>query len=231
MTTSLIAPKPAPSPFSSWPFVLGISVFALALLLKWMKWPAGSMTLVLGAVITFLSVPLGLRKHGERLLVISMRLVVASAISYAVFRLLYWPGAGFFAAITCVATLASFTFWALRSRPHKANMAMTFTFALATLALAATPVHALYGYMNLKTPGAQRYLHSGCGQWYRYSWLLYQDGHYAESTAMLDSAASVVLRHQQLTGSNGDWILERLQATHEQVDARNWERFEELVQK
>jgi len=97
-----------------------------------------------------------------------------------------------------------------------------------TITLMSTPVHALYGYMNFRTPGAQRFLHSGCGHWYRYSWMLYQDGQYARSVAMIDSAIAVSNDYEARTHADGEWLRVKLRNTRARIEAHTWDGFKEL---
>ena len=77
--------------FLNWPFLIGLGVFAYALLSKWMKWPAGSMLLVIGCVILVCASFIRAGRRPERGLLITLRLAIALMVMYAVFRLLYWP--------------------------------------------------------------------------------------------------------------------------------------------
>ena len=207
-------------------FFLGVLVFAFALCSKWLKWNGGSALLVVGSVLTMASC---IRTRGSSNLqpVNTARLAVGLFFLYATFRLLYWPGAVLIALLVVAA--AGWSFLHQRSPGQRAARFSAGAAVLATVLLMAVPVHALYGYMMFSTPGAQRFHNTGCGNWYRYSWLLYQDGQYAKSAAMIDSAVALVHDHHKRTGTDGEWLLVKLHATHDLIDDRQWDHFEELA--
>ncbi len=207
-------------------FLLGVLVFAFALFSKWLKWNGGSALLVVGSVLTIASC---IRTHGSSFLkpMNTARLALGLFLLYATFRLLYWPGAVLIALLVMV--VAGWSFLNRRSLGQQAARYSAGAAVLATVLFMAVPVHALYGYMMFSTPGAQRFHNTGCGNWYRYSWLLYQDGHYAKSAAMIDSAVALVHDHHARTGTDGAWLLVKLRATHDRIDNRQWDHFEELA--
>ena len=207
-------------------FLLGVMVFAFALFSKWLKWNGGSALLVVGSVITIASC---IRTRGSSFLqpVNTARLAVGLFFLYATFRLLYWPGAVLIALL--VVAVAGWSFFDRRSPVQRAARVLAGAVVLVTMLFMAVPVHALYGYMMFSTPGAQRFHNTGCGNWYRYSWLLYKDGQYAKSAAMIDSAEALVHNHHARTGTDGEWLLVKLRATHDRIDNRQWDHFEELA--
>lgn len=207
-------------------FLLGVLVFAFALFSKWLKWNGGSALLVVGSVLAIASC---IRTHGSSFLqpVNTARLAVGLFFLYATFRLLYWPGAALIALL--VLAVAGWSFYNRRSPGQRAARYSAGAAVLATVLLMAVPVHALYGYMMFSTPGAQRFHNTGCGNWYRYGWLLYQDEQYAKSAAMIDSAVALVHDHHARTGTDGEWLLVKLRATHDRIDNRQWDHFEELA--
>lgn len=207
-------------------FLLGVLVFAFALFSKWLKWNGGSALLVVGSVLTIASC---IRTRGNSFLqpVNTARLAVGFFFLYANFRLLYWPGAVLIALL--VLAVAGWSFYNRRSPGQRAARYSAGAAVLATVLLMAVPVHALYGYMMFSTPGAQRFHNTGCGNWYRYGWLLYQDGQYAKSAAMIDSAVALVHDHHARTGTDGEGLLVKLRATHDRIGDRQWDHFEELA--
>jgi hypothetical protein len=82
--------------------------------------------------------------------------------------------------------------------------------------------------MFFVTPGAQRFMHSGTGHWYRYSWFLYQDGQYDKSAAMIDSAMAEVNMYHARAGKDGEWLLTQLRDIHALIDTRRWSDFQPL---
>ncbi len=207
-------------------FLLGVLVFAFALFSKWLKWNGGSALLVVGSVITIASC---IRTRGSsfRQPANTARLALGLFFLYTTFRLLYWPWAVLIALL--VMAVAGSSFLDRLSLGQRAARFLAGAAVLATVLLMAVPVHALYGYMMFSTPGAQRFHNTGCGNWYRYSWLLYQDGQYAKSAAMIDSAEALVHHHHARTGTNAEWLLVKLRATHDRIDNRQWDHFEELA--
>jgi hypothetical protein len=216
------------TPFLSWLLLTALLVLAYALLSKWMKWPAGTVLLITAAVLSWAGTVVRMGKGPERAALFVWRATIAAMTTYIVFRLLYWPGSAIVAAAVIVFMLISARSWWNSDRSRRpALIGMLLLFG-STVALMITPVHALYGYMNFRTPGGQRFIHSGCGHWYRYSWLLYQDGQLAKSKAMLDSAEQVVRDHDRRTGKNGEWILVKLRDARARIDGNTWDQFKEL---
>ncbi len=207
-------------------FLLGVLVFAFALFSKWLKWNGGSALLVVGSVLTIASC-MRTRRSSFLQPVNTARLAVGLFFLYATFRSLYWPGAVLIALL--VVAVAAWSFLDQRSPGQRVARYSAGAAVLATVLLMAVPVHALYGYMMFSTPGAQRFQNTGCGNWYRYSWLLYQNGQYAKSAAMIDSAVALVNDHHARTGTDGEWLLVKLRATHDRIDNRQWDHFEELA--
>jgi hypothetical protein len=210
-----------------WWLIMGLLVFAYALLSKWNKWPGGTMLLIVSTVVTLLGVVVHRMRGKEGSTTNWTRAAVAMMVLYVVARLLYWPiGLVIGIAALALAAQAGRLWW--RDRPSKA-LPWTLSFVLAvTIGLMLVPTHALYRYMFFETPGAKRFMHTGTGHWYRYSWLLYQDGQFEKSAAMLDSAMAEVDAHKARTGKDGSWLLNELQQTRKLVVAREWNAFQEL---
>jgi len=128
-----------------------------------------------------------------------------------------------------VLSISALLLWWRSEQVRKGALAAMLFFLVGGAALMATPVHALYGYMMLETPGAKRFIHSGVGQWYRYSWLLYQDGQYAKSVVLIDSAKAIVSDHHARTGISGEGLLLKLDPTRARIQAHEWDSFHELA--
>lgn len=217
-------------PFLAWPFLLGLCIFAYALLSKWMKWPAGSMLLVIAGTILLSASFVRAGRGPDRGLLITLRLAIALMVAYAVFRLLYWPQPWVLAAGAIALTAWGIVRWLADERARTSALIILLAMLGGTVTLMATPVHALYGYMNFQTPGAKPFLHSGCGHWYRYSWLLYQDEQYMKSVAMIDSAIAVSNDYEAATQADGEWLRVKLRETRTRIEAHTWDRFKELDQ-
>ncbi|MFZ1331489.1 MAG: hypothetical protein WAR83_04845 [Flavobacteriales bacterium] len=210
-------------------FLFGLSLFAVAMGMKWMKWPGGSAMLIISAVLATVGSFVQVGKSADRALVMTMRSAMAVTLIYAVWRLLYWPGTMVVALCALVLGIAALVLWWRSDQVRKGALAAMLVVLTGGAALMATPVHAVYGYMMLETPGARRFIHSGVGQWYKYSWLLYQDGQYSKSMVMIDSAMAIVSDHHVRTGSSGEWILVKLDSTRDQIAAHEWNEFHELA--
>lgn len=203
----------------------GLLVFAYALLSKWEKWPAGTLLLIASSVIMWIGALVHVfRREREALSASAM----AAFVTYTVFRLLYWSGAPFVCGAALVLAGFAIVRWWLQGRSRVGWPVLPGIAFVCTLALMAVPVHALYHYMMFVTPGAQRFLHTGTGSWYRYSWFLYQDGQYSKSAAMIDSAMVEVTNHKARTGEDGEWLLVQLRAARATIEARQWDAFKVL---
>ena len=224
-----LTPATQRSAFFSLIFLLGLSLFAFAIGMKWMKWTGGSAMMIIGAVLATVGSFVQVGKATDRALVMTMRSAMAATLVYAVWRLLYWPGAMVFALCALVLGIAAVVLWWRGDQVRKGALVAMLIVLAGGAAFTATPVHAVYGYMMLETPGAKRFIHSGVGQWYKYSWFLYQDGQYEKSTVMIDSAMAIVSDHHARTGSSGEWILVKLDSTRDQIAARDWNEFHELA--
>ena len=226
MTTAPTSPRTA---FFSWLFLLGLLGFCCTLGIKWMKWPGGSPLLVITGLLTivgsFVQIGLGSDRH----VVLTMRMAIASMVIYCMWRLLYWPGSLVVAIGAVVVSAVALLHWWRHGQASKGALVALLFFVVGGAAMMVTPVHALYGYMMLETPGAKRFIHSGVGQWYRYSWLLYQDGQYAKSTVMIDSAKAIVSAHHARTGISGERLLAKLDSTRGRIQAHDWDSFQELA--
>ncbi len=216
--------------FFSLIFLIGLLAFGCALGMKWMKWPGGSGMLIISGALTLIGAFTQAGRDADRSLVVIMRLAMASLVIYAVWRLLYFPGALVFALAATLLSVSALLLWWRSAQVRTGAFAALLLFVVGGAALMVTPVYALYGYMMLETPGAQRFIHSGVGQWYRYSWLLYQDGQYAKSAVMIDSAKAIVSDYDARTGISGEWIQVKLDSTRARIQTREWESFHELAQ-
>ena len=171
-----LTPATQRSAFFSLIFLLGLSLFAFAIGMKWMKWTGGSAMMIISAVLAMVGAFVQVSKAADRALVMIMRSAMAATVLYAVWRLLYWPGALVVALCALVLGITAVVLWWRGDRVRKGALAAMLVVLAGGAAFMSTPVHAVYGYMMLETPGAKRFIHSGVGQWYKYSWLLYQDG-------------------------------------------------------
>ena len=224
-----LTPATQRSAFFSLIFLLGLSLFAFAIGMKWMKWTGGSAMMIISAVLAMVGAFVQVSKAADRALVMIMRSAMAATVLYAVWRLLYWPGALVVALCALVLGITAVVLWWRGDRVRKGALAAMRVVLAGGAAFMSTPVHAGYGYRMLETPGAKRFIHSGVGQWYKYSWLLYQDGQYEKSTVMIDSAMAIVSDHHARTGSSGEWLLVKLDSTRDRIAARNWNEFHELA--
>ena len=211
----------------SWLLMPGLLVFAFALLCKWNKWPGGTLLLITSGVITWIGVLVLLYARGRGAAGV-LGTATAMCVTYVVFRLMYWPGGILVGASTLVLAAWTFVLWRRNERSNARVPALLGVVLLCTIGLMAVPVHALYHYMFFETPGARRFIHSGTGHWYRYSWLLYEDGQYAHSAAMIDSAMAEVVMYKARTGKDGEWLLAQLRQVRTRIDAREWDTFQPL---
>ena len=210
-----------------WLLILGLLVFAFALLSKWNKWPAGTILLIVSAIISWAGALVQRYRRGHGMAGI-LGMAAALCNTYVVFRLLYWPGAVIVGVSTLVFTAWAVLLWWHHGRSPSTPLAAAGIVLICTIGLMAVPVHAVYHYMFFETPGAQRFMHSGVGHWYRYSWFLYQDGQHARSATMIDSAMAEVVRHHARTGNDGEWLLVQLRETRSKIEAQDWGEFEQL---
>lgn len=194
-----------------------------------MKWPGGSAMLIISGTITLVGSFVQAGRDPDRRLVMHMRLAIASLVIYALWRLLYLPGALVISLAATLISVSALLLWWRSTQARQGALAALLLFVLGGAALMITPVYALYGYMMLETPGAKRFIHSGVGQWYRYSWLLYQDGQYAKSAVMIDSAKAIVTDYHARTGVSGEWLLVKLDSTQARIQAHEWNNFRALA--
>ena len=195
-----LTPATQRSAFFSLIFLLGLSLFAFAIGMKWMKWTGGSAMMIISAVLAMVGAFTSAARGWMGITLCALVLGITAVV-------LWWRG----------------------DRVRKGALAAMLVVLAGGAAFMSTPVHAVYGYMMLETPGAKRFIHSGVGQWYKYSWLLYQDGQYEKSTVMIDSAMAIVSDHHARTGSSGEWLLVKLDSTRDRIAARNWNEFHELA--
>jgi len=73
--------------------MIGLLALACALGMKWMKWPGGSAMLIISGLLATVGALVRTGRDADRGLVMTMRLAMAAVVYYAVWRLLYWPGA------------------------------------------------------------------------------------------------------------------------------------------
>lgn len=210
-------------------FLIGLLAFGCALGMKWMKWSGGSGMLIISGTLTLIGAFIRAGRDADRSMVVMMRLAMASLVVYAVWRLLYWPGSLVVAIGAILLNVWALLLWRRNGQTRKSALAALLFVLVGGAALMATPVYALYGYMMLETPGAKRFIHSGVGQWYRYSWLLYQDGQYAKSAVMIDSAKAIVSDYDARTGISGQWLQVKLDSTRARIQAHEWDNFQELA--
>ncbi len=211
----------------AWLLLLGLLVLAYALLSKWNKWPFGTALLIVSAILSWAGALVHWYRHRH-----SAAGVLGSAtamfVTYVVWRMLYWEGAMIVGAAALVLAMWVFVLWWRHDRAHSRTPALAGIVLACTIGLMAVPVHALYHYMFFETPGAQRFMHSGVGHWYRYGWFLYQDGHFARSASMIDRAMVEVEQNEARTGHDGEWLLVQLRATRSAIEARTWGEFRQL---